>query len=289
VDSDSDPSSDERGGEIPRPRSLSLIGAVGWTLTTVFIALLALDASAHFRPGLSADLVNSQICFALAFSITTFLVVRFHLPTRSLGDALGARPSHPALYVMALLAGALMQLPADWLGGVIERLSPRSDEELARLGEMFVFRGVWHKLIVAAVATAVGPFLEEVFCRGVLYRAMRFGASPRVVVVGTALCFALLHLSLYDMAPVFLCGLVLGGLRAMTGSMFVSLLGHMGFNGVVTFAILAGYTKMGDRGPSMPWTWGLGGAVGVVALLAGMAAISRRSEAVTTALAEDER
>lgn len=278
---------DSRSKPPAQQAALTVYGAVGYTLLTLFVALLVLDLSSLVRPGLSRDLVNNQLCFALAFSLGIYFVVRFHLPGRSLADALGARPSPAWVYVVALLTGLTLQLPITWLDGLVEGLAPRTDEELAGIAGLFVFRSTWHKVLVAAAATTLGPFLEEMLCRGALFRAMRLRSSTAVVVTASAACFALLHLSLRDMGPVFVSGLALGALRAVSGSVVPALVAHMAFNGVTVFCILAGIVRMGERTPAMPWYHGTAGLAGVGLLLYVAHALARRSPAVQAATAGD--
>lgn len=270
------------------PRGLSAIGAVGWSLATVFVAFLVLDLTRILRPGASGDLVNGQLCFSLAFALMTVLVVHFHLSAHALRDVLGARPTHPALYVIGLLGGVALQLPSDTLGGLMDQLYPRSEEELASYALLFQTHSVAHKIMLAASAAAIGPLSEEIFCRGVLYRALRVRSSTSVVVVVTAVCFALLHLSLRDMPAIFMCGLVLGAFRAMSGSMLVPLMAHMAYNGVVIFTVLAGITRMDESGSHLPWYFGVAGALAVGGLLFATATLSKSSALVQAAVAEDE-
>jgi uncharacterized protein len=82
---------------------------------------------------------------------------------------------------------------------------------------------LWIALVVGA------PLFEETFFRGFLFKGLassRLGITGAIVI--TAAAWALIHLQYeaYEMAVIFVMGLLLGLARARTGSLFVPLAAH---------------------------------------------------------------
>ena len=271
----------------PSDRALSVLGAFGWTLLIVLLFSLVLSISVSFRPGLSRELVNLQICFGLAMAMGTFFLSRLHLPTRDAFDAVGARPTPWWLLFAGLLVGILLQLPALWLDGLLARRWPLDPEELERQIQLFSFQSSVHKGAFVLAAALVGPMVEEAYCRGVLFRALRRTYSPLATVLLTTGAFAFLHLDARYAANAALCGLALGALRLWSGSIWVSLAAHVAFNSVTAVALLAGWVKIGDNSAPLGPLWGALGTAALGALLFAIHAGSKRSEVAAEASAAD--
>ena len=99
-------------------------------------------------------------------------------------------------------------------------------------------------------AVTLGPLMEEIFFRGFLYPvlARRLGIAWAVIL--TALPFGLIHSVQYGNAwsavlVVFLVGVVLTTVRAVTKSVGASFLVHVGYNG--TLMLLAAVATDGFR------------------------------------------
>jgi membrane protease YdiL (CAAX protease family) len=89
--------------------------------------------------------------------------------------------------------------------------------------------------LTAAFAVTLGPLMEELFFRGFLYPvvARRWGAVWGILL--TALPFGLMHFYQYGnswgaVLIVFMVGVVLTAVRAMTKSVAASFLAHVGYN-----------------------------------------------------------
>jgi membrane protease YdiL (CAAX protease family) len=90
--------------------------------------------------------------------------------------------------------------------------------------------------LLSLIAVSLGPLMEELFFRGLLYPvlARRVGAVWGILL--TALPFGLIHLPQYGWAwgaalVIFLVGVVCGAVRAATKSVAASFLVHVGYNG----------------------------------------------------------
>ena len=89
--------------------------------------------------------------------------------------------------------------------------------------------------LISIIAVTLGPLLEELFFRGLLYPvlARRMGVVWGIIL--TALPFGLIHLPQYGDAwavglVIFLVGVVCGAVRAATKSVAASFLVHVGYN-----------------------------------------------------------
>ena len=104
--------------------------------------------------------------------------------------------------------------------------------------------------LTAIFAVTLGPLMEELFFRGFLYPvlARRMGAFWGIVL--TALPFGLIHAVQYGYAwgavlTIFMVGIVLTTVRALTKSVASSFLAHVGYNG--TLMVLAAMATDGFR------------------------------------------
>ncbi len=98
-----------------------------------------------------------------------------------------------------------------------------------------VLRGDPHGLLKAYLvftAVALAPLSEELLFRGLLMPFLARRAGLAVSITASAALFALLHFNLAAFMPIFLLGLALGGLYALTGRIAASISLHALFNGV---------------------------------------------------------
>jgi hypothetical protein len=262
--------------------------AFGWCGLAVFFMLTALDLSRQARPGAEHDLVNAQGCAALAFSLTTYAVVRVHAPSRPTAEALGVRPTHPLFYPLACALGVLTLVSVSWVSAWVETRWPLGADELAAMRDLVPPPGFGHRAAFAALAVAVGPLTEEMLFRGALFRLLaKGGRGAASVVLLTALLFTLSHVTLRAVVHVLPSGLVLGALRSRSGSLVPPLLAHAAFNGVTTFELLRGAVRFDGPEPPPPLWQGLGATALVAAGLALAHALGGRSEAARAARAGD--
>jgi len=97
--------------------------------------------------------------------------------------------------------------------------------------------------LVSIFAVTLGPFMEELFFRGLLYPvlARRLGVCWGVLL--TAAPFAMMHMFQYGYAwgvvlLIFIMGIVVTIVRAKTGSVAASFLVHVGYNATQMLALL---------------------------------------------------
>jgi membrane protease YdiL (CAAX protease family) len=90
---------------------------------------------------------------------------------------------------------------------------------------------------VAVVILA--PIAEEVFFRGVVFNAWLREGGRRWAYIGSAALFAVIHLSLVSLLPIFLLGLALAWVYERTGNLLAPIAMHATVNGIsVALALL---------------------------------------------------
>lgn len=104
--------------------------------------------------------------------------------------------------------------------------------------------------LISIFAITLGPLMEELFFRGFLYPVLARRMNVFWAVILTALPFGLIHSMQYGNAwsavlVVFLVGVVLTTVRAVTKSVAASFLVHVGYNG--TLMVLAAIATDGFR------------------------------------------
>ena len=172
---------------------------------------------------------------------TAMLLVSWFLVFRP--GALQALPSLPGRDPAgALLTGLGWGIPA-WLGatlasaGVVWLLeSIGFDAEPQAAEQAIALVDPW--LVVVAVVI-LAPIAEEVFFRGVVFNAWLREGGPRWALFGSSALFALIHLSVVAVVPIFLLGLALAWVYRRTGSLLAPIAMHATVNAIsVALALL---------------------------------------------------
>lgn len=92
-----------------------------------------------------------------------------------------------------------------------------------------------------AVLTIVilAPIAEELFFRGVVFNAWLREGGPKLAYLGSAALFAVIHVSLVAVVPIFLLGLALAWVYRRTGNLLAPIAMHAVVNGIsVAVALL---------------------------------------------------
>ena len=100
-------------------------------------------------------------------------------------------------------------------------------------------RGPLDWMLLVLMAVVVGPILEEVFFRGVLYPALRRRAGVAVAVLGSATAFALVHPQLpLGFFPILALGAVFAGALELRRSLLACIVAHM-LNNAVAMLVMS--------------------------------------------------
>jgi len=254
-------------------RPMSTLGAVGWTFLATALFFFAWSTAIGLRDAAKDDLVTGAVSQLVGYGFSLFLLLRVHAPETSIRRVLGLRATHPGFYVAGLLLGVGLYAPIDGLYELVEQRFPsKVPDTLPALWEV---ASRPRRVAMALSIALIGPFVEEVFFRGALFRPlarraeriallspsaaglrslsraldgepddepaapMRRAAAAEAVIVSAAL-FALVHIEWQKLVPLFVMGLVLGLLRARSGSIVPSILLHCAFNAVALAQLATG-------------------------------------------------
>jgi membrane protease YdiL (CAAX protease family) len=93
-------------------------------------------------------------------------------------------------------------------------------------------------LVVLAIVV-LAPIAEEIFFRGVVFNAWLREGGRRFAFIGSALLFAVIHVSLVSLLPIFALGLMLAWVYDRTGTLVAPIAMHATVNGIsVALALL---------------------------------------------------
>jgi hypothetical protein len=116
-------------------------------------------------------------------------------------------------------------------------VAPQAAEQALGLVEPWV-------AVLAIVLLA--PIAEELFFRGVVFNAFLRERGPRLAYIGSAALFAVIHLSIVALLPIFLLGLALAWVYDRTGSLLAPIVMHAVVNGIsVAIALLVRFEIIG--------------------------------------------
>lgn len=289
-DDDHDPSSDPFGSPDSEPaeRSMSYFGAIGWMLLTLLIPAFPVMLVSAIRSVPRDDLVLNFALQVLSTLITFFLILRFYAPQLSIRHFIGLRSTHGAFYAIGAVLGVIIAVPATTIYELIHRRNPTNVDQEKFLVEQLQRGSSWH-VIVFVIVVLAGPFLEEVFFRGALFRPMRRENPAFGVILVSSVVFAFAHGDKIIFFPIALVGLTMGLLRYASGSLIPSALMHMSFNGVSFWSLYSRFragTTTPDEG--LPPHWLIAASsVATVALIGAAWILGARSQTAREARAED--
>ena len=181
------------------------------------------------------------LCLYLLLMLAPLLLLTLLLRRRSPPPAGGWlqwfwRP--PAGVLRQGLHGLLLVLPLVALSGwLIERFWSDPGGSNPLLEMVLTGRDPLALFCLALTALVLAPLFEETLFRGVLLPAVGRRHGGPTAVVASAAIFAVAHLSLSELAPLFVLGLGLGWLRWRSGRLASCALMHGLWNGM-TFANL---------------------------------------------------
>jgi membrane protease YdiL (CAAX protease family) len=214
---------------------LALALVVGAVLTVPFAA----DALAIDRGEGDVSLLGSAVI--LVAVQVGLLVAGYVFVWRP--RALAALPSFPGRDPLAAILAGLGWGVLAWVGSTVALYlvtllltaigQPPRPEPAERAIQML---DPW--VVVIAVAV-FAPIAEELFFRGIVFNAWRREAGRRWAYVGSAALFALIHLSIVSLLPIFLLGLALAWVYERTGNLLAPIAMHATVNAISVAIALA--------------------------------------------------
>jgi membrane protease YdiL (CAAX protease family) len=259
-------------------RPFTLAAAALWASALWFLEHVCFDATESFRPGAITDIVSVSTCVVLATSATVFAMVRIYGPEQSLRATLGVRPVAVWKVLLAAAAGTGLSPALSTVDDLIARRWPYDDPDAAESMQKLLSSS--SRLALVLCVFVVIPLAREVFFRGIVFGELRRrfdgqghegggekdGISVGATVAATAILFGVFSLDWRSMPTALVLGLVLGWLRAKTGSLVAPVVAHLAFWSVQGIPILQGADPTADF--VFPTGWIAGGALGAAVALA---------------------
>ncbi len=220
------------------------IGDLTAATALVFVSFLVIQALVVLAAGVDEaaepDLLTPWVLGALEglmlLAVWAFGVRRYRVPWSRVGlrrpEARLGQRSSSALWaniivlpmvalLMSLVATGIYASMIDALGVEALQPSPVPDE--------FLGSGAT-RLLISAVVVLWGPFVEEVFFRGFFLGGLIAPLGAARAAVLSAAFFAVAHLQIGSMIPLFITGLVLAWLYVRTRSIWPPLMAHAAQN-----------------------------------------------------------
>ena len=129
------------------------------------------------------------------------------------------------IVVILPMAWSLQMLSASFM----ERIGVTPEEQTAV--KLLSNAAAWSTQIYLAVFTiAIAPVAEEFVFRGVLYPFVKQRGYPRLAWLGVSFLFALIHMDVAILLPLFVLALILTWLYELTDSLIAPIAAHSVFN-----------------------------------------------------------
>jgi membrane protease YdiL (CAAX protease family) len=235
---------------------MSALGAALWATALSALEWVCVVVTDAVRPGAVSDVVNLTACEVLATSVVLFAVARIYAPRGSLRDAFGIRRVAPAHVLLAALAGAGMSPLLATLDDRIARRWPYDDPAVTEAMEKLVAHSSPALLVGAGLV--VMPIAQELFFRGALFTQLGRSLPRGAVVLATAV-LSVFSLEWHSMPSGLARGLLLGLVRADSGTVVAVIVGRLAFSAVDAVQLLRGHDRSADF--VYPVAWVVAGAV----------------------------
>jgi membrane protease YdiL (CAAX protease family) len=140
----------------------------------------------------------------------------------------GSSPLH--VVAIAVLLGIFVHPMASAVRELVERLYPTSSTEIEQKLALLRHEGPLDVVTLFLVIGGIGPLVEELFYRGVLFTRVRYSRGSLTASWLCTLGFVFTHGDVRDWPSLALVSTLLTWLRARTDSIWASVAAHAGFN-----------------------------------------------------------
>jgi uncharacterized protein len=224
-------------------RPLTVGTAAIWTLLAILLDLFFVGMTEAGREGALYDLVSRTACQGLAYSIAFFGILRLHEPETSIRHVLALRRPSILGLLLAIVVGAALSLPSEWVDRLLEVKFPRSVAEKEALERILAVSTVGKKIALFTTVVILGPAFDELFFRGAMFTPLRRTRTLGSVVLVTAGLEMFGSLSARAMLAIAGPTLVFAWLRGRTGSVWASLVARMAYYGVGVVPLVLGHAS----------------------------------------------
>lgn len=189
----------------------------------------------EFTYGTAAMLIATEMWIGLTVLILarrrgmSFADIGFRTPTRPWAWPAAVGAAYAAIALYSIVVALLDELTGTDLSDLMEgNPLPTGDYDLL----------IWVLLGIGVVVVA--PFAEELFFRGLIFRALDVVWPTALAMLVSGLAFSLLHLNLSVLVPFTLIGIVFAWSFRRSDSIWVPIAAHATVNGVSFILTVAG-------------------------------------------------
>jgi membrane protease YdiL (CAAX protease family) len=158
---------------------------------------------------------------------------------RSRGAGAAAAGLVPIPFGRLLGVGAAVAVPLFLLSiahdmGFIALMGREPQSNMGPILDSLIAPGSSPLVVLALIVTVIliAPLVEEVIYRGVIYRAFRDRAGVPLAIVASGLIFAITHVEIDHLLPLWWIGMALAWVAERTGSILPAIAVHMFYNGL---------------------------------------------------------
>jgi membrane protease YdiL (CAAX protease family) len=200
----------------------------------MMIAVLLQKAGiAAFQP---PDGFGAVLLVTLGFQGATCALIPIFLRQHQTGwrEAFGFRGPQLSRALLATVGMTILILPAVWLLQYLSVLALTRvgwpPEEQTAVALIAGAKSWWMRVYLGLFAVVLAPVAEEFIFRGMLYPLVKQLGSPRYAWFGVNAIFALIHLDIGTLVPLFALALALTWLYERTDNLLVPITAHALFN-----------------------------------------------------------
>jgi membrane protease YdiL (CAAX protease family) len=215
-----------------RGPSVIVLLAMVLLISTVLLVPFGADAAALLGGDGELSLLGAVVILVstpFALLLVSWLFVAVPNALAALPAFPGRDPSGALLTglgwgVVAWIGSTAMLVIAAW---ILEQLNMPPE---AGTAELAIQRLEPWLIILAVVILA--PIAEEIFFRGVVFNAWLREGGRAFAYIGSAALFAVIHVSLVSLVPIFFLGLALAWVYERTGNLLAAIAMHATVNGI---------------------------------------------------------
>jgi membrane protease YdiL (CAAX protease family) len=190
------------------------------------------------------SIVAGTLCFqGAAWLLILFFLRQHRVGWRKAFGFQGPKIRHPLLLTLSFILVFAVVLLLQWTSvSALEKLglSPESQSAVKLVTDA---KSLWTVIYLGVFAVVIAPVAEEFIFRGTLFPFVKQLGFPRLAWFGVSFLFAVIHLNLPTLVPLFVFALALTWLYDRTDNLLVPITAHALFN-AANFAMLLWQTNL---------------------------------------------
>lgn len=191
-------------------------------MPVVAVVAYLLLGSVFLRCGLN-PIVSTLIADGTMALLAFLYLRRQPVPVQGDGRSVFGAPAKPVLWAGLVAVWLFGQITAAWV------LATFGDAAFANYDSKLHDVTGWLAVGSLFLTLFVAPLCEELLVRGVVFGSWR-KLNPWFAFLGSSLLFAVLHGTMTHFVPTLLCGMLMAVAFSMTGSIWRSVVLHIGYN-----------------------------------------------------------